>query len=63
MISLHKIRWRNMAALGAGVYVLAACATSGTVPKTAAVHIEIQEQVGFTITEEARVAMHALFNL
>jgi Flp pilus assembly protein TadD len=62
MISLDKIRWRNTVALCAGLFVLAACATSGTVPKAAAVHIEVQEQVGFTITEEARVADNTRLN-
>jgi len=55
MMSLTNIQWRNMATLSIGVLVVAACASSGPAPTTAAAHIEIQEQIGFTITEDARV--------
>jgi len=47
--------WRNLATLSAGALVIAACASSGPQSKPAIAHIEIQEQIGFTITEDARV--------
>lgn len=55
MSSSENIQWRNIATLFVGLLVLAACASSGPAPKATVAHIEIQEQIGFTITEEARV--------
>jgi Flp pilus assembly protein TadD len=55
MTRLAIIQWRNFATLSVGVLVVAGCASSGTAPKTTVAHIEIQEQIGFTITEDANV--------
>ncbi|MDH3547130.1 MAG: tetratricopeptide repeat protein [Gammaproteobacteria bacterium] len=46
---------RNVALLSLAVIVISACATTTTTKRTAA-RIEIQEEVGFTITEEARIS-------
>lgn len=45
---------RNTAALVAAVVLISACAT--TAPTHAPARIEVQEEVGFTITEEARIS-------
>lgn len=55
MTSPAIIHWRNLATLSVGALVIAACASSGPRSKPAVAHIEIQEQIGFTITEDARV--------
>ena len=47
--------WRNLATLFAAALLIAACASGGPRSKPAVAHIEIQEQIGFTITEDARV--------
>ncbi|MDH5303422.1 MAG: tetratricopeptide repeat protein [Gammaproteobacteria bacterium] len=55
MTRLAIIHWRNLATLSVGAFFIAACASSVPRSKPAVAHIEIQEQIGFTITEDARV--------
>ena len=45
--------WRNAALLAVVAYLVSACATTETTRPPA--RIEIQEEVGFTITEDARI--------
>ncbi|NIV17896.1 MAG: tetratricopeptide repeat protein [Woeseiaceae bacterium] len=48
---------RQIATLAAAAIVVSACASSGTRPaQHTPINIEIQESVGFTITEEARIS-------
>jgi Flp pilus assembly protein TadD len=55
MLSPANIHWCNFATASVSLFVVAACASSGPAPKATAARIEIQEQIGFTITEKARV--------
>jgi Flp pilus assembly protein TadD len=55
MFSLGNNPWRNIATLSVSLLLAAACASSGPAPRATVAHIEIREQIGFTITEEAKV--------
>lgn len=57
MSSLHSNKALKLAIQLTGVLMVAACASSGSTSKTpSTAHIEIQDAVGFTITEDARVS-------
>lgn len=54
--SVHNIRSANAVFLAATALAVSACAsTTTTAPKRAPANIEVQEAVGFTITEESKV--------
>lgn len=51
-----RLRFRNAVLLGMSVLIMSACASSGTAKRPPPpAQIEIQESVGFTIVEEARI--------
>lgn len=64
MSHLLHTRARYIALLAATVAVISGCASGGgsTPVKTTPVKIEVQETVGFTITEEARITNDARLN-
>lgn len=52
----HRLRLRHAVLLAAAALMLTACATTSTSRKPPPVRIEIQEAVGFTITEASRIS-------
>ena len=58
ILSMHAKKALNVATLLVAALMVAACASGGgaTSKKPSTAHIEIQEAVGFTITEDARVS-------
>ena len=52
----QKYQIRNIAFWLVTALVVSACASGGTTSKRAPAHIEIQEAVGFTITEEMKIS-------
>lgn len=58
-MTAREFQWiRNVALLSVAAFIMLACAPATTKPKRAPVaqaYIEIQEAIGFTITEESRI--------